>query len=277
MSSLKKRKKPVNKFNVALILWLCLTMFILLFPIASIIFMSFNTSKFGALPFHFTTQWYTELFHSADLLHASWYSLWFSLLVSLTAAVLGITASLALRKLSKRWNTAFPTLMNIPVIIPWLVQAVALLLLFNLLGIGKSFASLFLGCLVAVMPHSFLITYSRVMTMDKYPEEAARTLGASAIRVFAKVTFPMIFPAVLSGLLMSFILCFNCFSIQYYLAPFGTYTLPMLIYTMIRNGYSPDINAIAAILTISIILMIVIITKLGMGAEELFGTGRKEK
>ena len=91
-------------------------------------------------------------------------------------------ASLALRRMSRKWNRAFPTLMNVPVIIPWLVQAVALLLLFNYLGIGKSFASLFFGCLVAVMPHSFLITYSRIMTMDKYPEEgaAARSVRPSA-------------------------------------------------------------------------------------------------
>ena len=85
------------------------------------------------------------------------------------------------------------------------------------------------------------------MTMDKYPEEASRTLGASPLRILWEVTLPMIFPAVLSGFLMSFVLCFNCFSIQYYLAPFGTYTLPMLIYTKIRAGYNPDINAYNAV------------------------------
>jgi len=277
---MKKRKKGAASdrgFNSVMMVWLCVTLFILLFPIFAIILMSFNTSKYGALPFEFTLKWHKQLFQSADLLSATWYSLWFSILVSTSAAVLGITASMALRRMSRKWNKAFPTLMNVPVIIPWLVQAVALLLLFNLLGIGKSFASLYFGCLVAVMPHSFLITYSRIMTMDKYPEEAGRTLGATSMRIFGDITLPMVFPAVLSGWLMSFVLCFNCFSIQYYLAPFGTYTLPMLIYTMIRAGYNPDINAIATILTIVIAIVIFIMSKIGFDAGQLVGQGHKEK
>ena len=115
------------------------------------------------------------------------------------------------------------------------------------------------------------------MTMDKYPEEAGRTLGATSMRIFWDITLPMVFPAVLSGWLMSFVLCFNCFSIQYYLAPFGTYTLPMLIYTMIRAGYNPDINAIATILTIVIAIVIFIMSKIGFDAGQLVGQGHKEK
>lgn len=277
---MKRQKKGAASgrcFNRVMLVWLGITIFLLLFPIFAIILMSFNSSKYGALPFSFTLKWYVQLFGSADLLSATWYSLWFGVLVSTSAAVLGMTASLALRRLSRKWNKVFPTLMNVPVIIPWLVQAVALLLLFNLLGIGKSFSSLYLGCLVAVMPHSFLITYSRVMTMDRYPEEAGRTLGAAPLRIFWDITFPMVLPAVLSGWLMSFVLCFNCFTIQYYLAPFGTYTLPMLIYTMIRAGYSPDINAIATIMTVVIAIVIFIMNKAGFDAGQLVGQGHKEK
>ena len=125
---MKKRKKGAASdrgFNSVMMVWLCVTLFILLFPIFAIILMSFNTSKYGALPFEFTLKWYKQLFQSADLLSATWYSLWFSILVSTSAAVLGITASMALRRMSRKWNKAFPTLMNVPVIIPWLVQAVA--------------------------------------------------------------------------------------------------------------------------------------------------------
>lgn len=236
--------------------------------------MSFNTSKFGTFPFEFTLAWYQKLLAGSPLVAATWYSLWFSCLVSLAAAVLGVTASLALRRLPERWNRIFSTLSNMPIIIPWLVQAVALLLLFNFLGIGRSFASLFLGNLVTVMPHSFLLTYARVMTMNHGPEEAAKTLGASPLRVFGEITLPMIFPAVLAGWLMSFVLCFNCFSMQYYLAPFGTYTLPMRIFTMIRVGYDPDINAIAAIMCLVSVVVILLLNKIGFTADQLMG-GRK--
>ncbi len=116
--------------------------FLLFFPILSIIVMSFNTSKFGTFPFEFTLSWYQKLFGESELLASTGYSLWFSFAVSTCAALLGVTASLALQHLPEKWNRRFSVVCNIPIIIPWLVQAVALLLLFNLLGIGRSFTSL---------------------------------------------------------------------------------------------------------------------------------------
>lgn len=267
----RKRGLPGRSFNTVMRVWLVLTFLILFIPIVSIVVMSFNTSKFGTFPFEFTLGWYQKLFAESALLSATWYSLWFSFLVSTAAALLGVTASLALRHLPPKWNRIFSTVSNVPVIIPWLVQAVALLLLFNLVGIGRSFASLFFGNLITVMPHSFLLTYARVVTMDHGPEEAGKTLGASRLRVFRDITLPMIFPAVLAGWLMSFVLCFNCFSMQYYLAPFGTYTLPMRIFTMIRVGYDPDINAIATIMCVVSVAVILLLNKIGFTADQLMG------
>lgn len=273
----KKRHLPGRRFNMGIRIWLGVTFFILFIPIVAIIVMSFNTSKFGTFPFEFTLSWYKKLFEESSLLQATGYSLWFSLLVSTAAALLGITASLALRHLSPRINHFFSLLCNVPIIIPWLVQAVALLLLFNFAGIGRSFASLFLGNLITVMPHSFMLTYARVMGMDHGPEEAGKTLGASRMKVFKDITLPMIFPAVLAGWLMSFVLCFNCFSMQYYLAPFGTYTLPMRIFTMIRVGYDPDINAIATIMCLVSVIIILLLDKIGFTADQLMGVGKKGK
>lgn len=272
---MKKNHRQGRAYRAVMRIWLGLTMFILFFPIALIILMSFNTSRYGTFPFVFTTQWYIQLFTKSQLLESTVFSLWFSTAVSTVSAILGVTASLALRRLSRSWNRVFPTLMDVPVIVPWLVQGVSLLLLFNWLGLGRSVLSMFLGNLIAVMPHSFLLTYSRVMTMSPYPEEAGRTLGASGFRVFRDITFRMIFPAVLAGWLMSFVLCFNCFSIQYYLAPFGTYTLPMKIFTLIRAGCEPDINALATIMCVVTFLAIFLLNKIGFSADQLFGRGKK--
>ena len=273
----RTRTLPGRGFRLGMRIWLGGTFFLLFFPILSIIVMSFNTSKFGTFPFEFTLSWYQKLFGESELLASTGYSLWFSFAVSTCAALLGVTASLALQHLPKKWNRRFSVVCNIPIIIPWLVQAVALLLLFNLLGIGRSFTSLFLGNLITVLPHSFLLTYARVNSMDHGPEEAGRMLGASRLRVFWDITFPMIFPAVLAGWLMSFVLCFNCFSMQYYLAPFGTYTLPMRIFTMIRVGYDPDINAIATIMCVVSIIVILLLNKIGFTADQLMGGGKKGK
>lgn len=273
----RKRTLPGRGFRLGMRIWLGVTFFLLFFPILSIIVMSFNTSKFGTFPFEFTLSWYQKLFGESELLASTGYSLWFSFAVSTCAALLGVTASLALQHLPEKWNRRFSVVCNIPIIIPWLVQAVALLLLFNLLGIGRSFTSLFLGNLITVMPHSFLLTYARVNSMDHGPVEAGRMLGASRLRVFWDITLPMIFPAVLAGWLMSFVLCFNCFSMQYYLAPFGTYTLPMRIFTMIRVGYDPDINAIATIMCVVSIIVILLLNKIGFTADQLMGGGKKGK
>ena len=99
--------------------WLVLTMLLLFVPIALIILMSFNTSKYGTFPFEFTLKWYQQLFAGSELIQSTIFSFWFSLAVSTVSAVLGILASLALRRLSKKWNKAFPTLMDVPVIVPW--------------------------------------------------------------------------------------------------------------------------------------------------------------
>ena len=270
-----KNRRKISGTKVFFTVWIVLTMIFLFFPIAQIILMSFNTSVYGRLPIVFTTQWYVKLFTTSKLLGAAGFSLGFSLIVSLVSAVLGIMASLALRKFPTRLNNIFNTLMDVPLMIPWLVQAVSLLLLFSFVGIGRSIPSMFLGCLAAVMPHSFMLTYSRVMTMDPYPEEAGRTLGATPFQVFRDITFRMIFPAVLAGWLMSFVLCFNCFSLQYYLAPFGTYTLPMKIFTLIRSGSKPDMNALATIMVGITFAIILILNKIGFGADQLFGAPRR--
>ena len=127
------------------------------------------------------------------------------------------------------------------------------------------------------LPYMILSLYSCLEKIDNNVISASHSLGASPLRILWEVTLPMIFPAVLSGFLMSFVLCFNCFSIQYYLAPFGTYTLPMLIYTKIRAGYNPDINAIATLLTIAIAVVIFIMNRVGFDAGQLVGQGHKEK
>lgn len=266
----QQKKYQMNRnFNRVIRVWTGLTYFILFFPIAAIVIMSFNTSNYGMLPFNFTTKWYAELFEKSNLLPATWLSLKFSLLVGLTSCIIGTAASLALRKLSPKTNRIFAATMNIPIIIPWLVQSVALLLIFNMIGLGRTYTGMFAGNLIAVMPYSFLLTYASLQAMERSAEEAGKTLGATPFYVFKDITLPMIFPAVLSGGLMAFMVCFNNFVMQYYLAPFGVYTLPMEIFTLIRVGFRPDLNALSSILCVFSILIVLLLYKIGFSAKRM--------
>jgi ABC-type spermidine/putrescine transport system permease subunit II len=148
--------------------------------------------------------------------------------------------------------------------IPWLILGLAMLLMLNaLLMNGRTSWGLFVGDLAVVMPYVTLIVVARIQDLPPSLEEAARSLGARPAAAFWYVSGPLILPAVLSGGLMAFIVCFNNFVIQYLLAPFGVETLPMQIYSLVRVGYQPDINALATVLLISALVLVFLLTRLG--------------
>jgi spermidine/putrescine transport system permease protein len=273
----QKPYRPDRGFNRLILVWTGAVFFMLFFPILIIILMSFNHSNYGMLPFEFTLKWYGKLFAESDLFPATWFSLRFSALVALGASLLGAAASLALRSCSSGMRGIFNSAMSVPIIVPWLVQSIALLMIFNLFGLGKSYASLYLGNLLAAAPYAFLLCYNTMMAADRSPEEAALTLGAPGVRVFFDITLPMIFPGVLAGALMAFMVCFNNFVMQYYLAPFGVRTLPMEIFTLIRVGFKPDMNALSSLMCVFSIIIVLLLTRLGFSAGRFFGRKQEER
>ncbi len=240
-------------------------------PIVAIIGMSFNGTAYGMFPYVFTTKWYSTLFTTSNLPSACFLSLRFSLLVALTALVIGTAASFGLQYFSPKWSRRFNFVMQLPIIIPWLVTSVSLLLLFTFVGLGRSYFTMFLGNLIVVLPYVVLLVNNRFVEMDRTPESAARLLGASPFRVFIDVTFPGIMPGVLSGGIMAFIVCFNNFSLQYYLAPVGVNTLPVTVFTRIKSGYQADLNALSAIIILITVVLVIVLSSLGYSAGSLFG------
>jgi spermidine/putrescine transport system permease protein len=135
------------------------------------------------------------------------------------------------------------------VTIPWLVLGVAMLLVVTAAGIGRGWPALFLGNLVVALPFTVFLVVNALASVNGNLEEAARSLGSSPLSAFLRVVVPAIAPAIIAGAIMAFLTCFNNFTIQYFLAPFGTQTLPMAIYGQIKIGFRPDINALATIIT----------------------------
>ncbi|MCF0142954.1 MAG: ABC transporter permease [Parasporobacterium sp.] len=260
--------KGFNRFTVVM-LWVVLAFMYI--PIIAIIGMSFNGTAYGMFPYEFTLKWYQALFTTSNLLPACWLSLKFSFLVTVFSVIVGTLTSFGLQYLPPKWADRFNSVMQLPIIIPWLVTSISLLLLFTFIGLTRSYFTMFLGNVIVVLPYVVLLVNGRFVSLDRTPESAAKLLGASPVRVFFDITFPAILPGILAGGIMSLIVCFNNFVLQYYLSPIGVNTLPVSVFTRIKGGYQADLNALSAIIIVIAVAIVIAMSKLGYSAGNLFG------
>jgi spermidine/putrescine transport system permease protein len=245
-------------------------------PIGYLVLMSFNTSPYGTLPWHFTTAWYVRLFHQPTLAHTTLQTLLMSGVVALACAVAGTMAALGLvrGRPPRALASALQVVNLIPVTVPWLVLGVTMLLFLLLVGSGRSVLNLYLGNTVVVLPYVTLLVHARLRGERFEQEEAGAQLGASGARIFLAITLPKLAPSILAGSIMAFMVSFNNFLIQYYLAPFGFSTLPMEIYGLVRSGVRPDINALSTFLVLASLGLVVALDRL-VGIGSSFGAGRR--
>jgi ABC-type spermidine/putrescine transport system permease subunit II len=254
--------EAVSPFMVAM-LGLCLA--ILFVPLVIIIFLSFNASPYGTLPFKGTLKWYVALFTTSNLLGPTLLSLEISALVALNAALFGTMAAVWLdRRASRFGGGLFRIGLLSAITVPWLILGLAMLLVMNAIGLGRSLVSIYLGLLATTLPYVVFIVVARLQSLDHDLDHAARSLGASPFTSFLRISGPLLLPSIMSGTLIAFMVSFNNFLIQYFLAPFGVQTLPLKIYTLIRVGYLPDLNALATIIVLVTCLMIAVLHRLGL-------------
>ena len=229
-------------------IYLGLILFFLYAPILVMAAMSFNASEFYQLPFTFSTTWYSRLAGNAEILSASWRSVWIALLVTLIATTLGTMASLALYRYDFPGKPVLKALLFPPIAIPWLITGTAMLIFFFGIGIGRGTPAVILGHVALALPYVIVVVTARLATFDPVLEEAARSLGASPWLVTRAVTLPWIAPGVIAGGLFAFAVSFDQFVVSYFLSEPGDATLPVLIYTSIRKGFTPEINAISTLI-----------------------------
>ncbi|MGH3169060.1 MAG: ABC transporter permease [Trebonia sp.] len=245
---------------------------VLFIPLFVIVLLSFNTSPYGTLPFKFTTRWYTTLFSSSELLGPTWLSLELSAVVAASASAFGTMAALWLvRHAGRGAARLFRAVLVSAITVPWLILGLAMLLVMNAIGLGRSLLSIYLGLLATTLPYVVFIVAERLGAIDRTLEQAARSLGAGPLPTFLSITAPLTLPAIISGTLIAFIVSFNNFLVQYFLAPFGVETLPLKIYTLIRVGYLPDLNALATLIVAATFLLILLLHRLGLGNAGLPG------
>jgi spermidine/putrescine transport system permease protein len=225
-----------------------LILFFLYAPILVMAAMSFNASEFYQLPFSFSTEWYRRLWQNEAILSAAWRSVWIAVVVTAIATPLGTAASIALFRYDFPGKRVLQLLLFPPIAIPWLITGTAMLIFFFGIGLGRGTPAVILGHVALALPYVIVVVSARLATFDRTLEEAARSLGAGPVKVTMAVTVPWILPGIIAGGLFAFAVSFDQFVVSYFLSEPGDSTLPVLIYTSIRKGFTPEINAISTII-----------------------------
>ncbi|WP_118134396.1 ABC transporter permease [Oceanicella sp. SM1341] len=227
--------------------YLVLVLLFLYCPIIVMAVMSFNESQFYTLPVKWSFKWYGALAGNERILSAAANSVGIAVLTTLIASVLGTAASLAFFRYRFRGREVMQLLLFPPIAIPWLITGTAMLLFFFWIGIGRGLHAMLLGHVALALPYVIIVTSARLKAYDPDLELAARSMGAPPWMVFRRVTLPFLAPGFLAAALFAFAVSFDQFVISYFLSVPGTSTLPVEIYTAIRKGFTPEINAISTI------------------------------
>jgi putrescine transport system permease protein len=249
----------MNRRPVFLISCLCFGLAFFYVPILSMIVFSFNRSRLATIWGGFSTQWYVKLFQNAQIMDAALLSLKIALVSATFATILGTMAGLALARFRRfRGRTLFTGLVTAPLIMPEVITGISSLMLFILMAewIGwpgkRGFTTVTIAHITFSMTYVATVVQSRLSSMDASIEEAAMDLGSKPWQVLKDVTLPVISPAIISGWLLAFTISLDDVVITSFTTGPGATTLPILIWSKVRLGVTPDINALATIIVVAV-------------------------
>lgn len=228
---------------------LTLSFAFLYLPILLLVVYSFNASQLVTVWGGFSTRWYGALFRNEALLDAAWVTVRVAFVTATAATVLGTLAAVALARHGRfPGRTLFTGLVYAPMVMPEVITGLSLLLLFVSIGLDRGFWTVTLAHITFTLCFVTVVVQSRLASFDRSLEEAALDLGATPLRAFLTVTLPLIAPAVAAGFLLAFTLSLDDLVIASFTSGPGATTLPMRIYSQVRLGVTPEINAASSIL-----------------------------
>jgi putrescine transport system permease protein len=235
-----------SRFNVVSVV---LGFAFLYLPIVLLVVFSFNESKLVTIWSGFSVKWYVQLMHNQALLDAAWVTVRVGLLSATLATVLGTLAAFTLVRYTRfRGRMLFSGMVYAPLVMPDVITGLSLLLLFVAIGFDRGFWTITLAHTTLTMCFVAVVVQSRLLSFDQSIEEAALDLGATPLRTFLEITLPIISPAVFSGWVLAFTLSLDDLVIASFTSGPGATTLPMKIYSQVRLGVTPEINAVCTIL-----------------------------
>lgn len=234
-------------------------------PLFLVVVYSFNDSSIATIWGGFSTRWYGELFRNEQILSAAYLSLRIAITSATAATVLGTMAGLVLARFGRfKGRTLFSGMITAPMVMPEVITGLSLLLLFvtlqQLTGWPgqRGFSTIAIAHTTFSMAYVAIIVQSRLIAMDESLEEAAMDLGGKPLQVVFDITLPLIAPAMIAGWLLSFTLSLDDLVIASFVSGPGSSTLPMYIFSKVKLGVSPDINALATLIIVVVSLGVAI-------------------
>jgi spermidine/putrescine transport system permease protein len=229
-------------------------------PIFFLVLFSFNTSKYSVQMEGLTLKWYDDLFKDKAIWEATRNTLIVATTSTLFSTLVGTAAALALHRYNFRGKGFSEATLYIPVIIPEVVMGIALLAFFGQVGFTLGLPTIIIAHIAFSIPFVVLTVRARLQGMDRSVEEAAMDLGANEVVTFWRVTLPLIMPGVLSGALLAFTLSLDDYIITLFTAGPGSTTLPLRVFSMLRQAVTPKVNALSS-LWILVIFVVLLVTQ----------------
>ncbi|MBM4081167.1 MAG: ABC transporter permease [Planctomycetes bacterium] len=230
-------------------------------PILLLVVFSFNASRVSAVWRGFTLEWYGKLLRDRDLWNACWNSLVVAGAATVVATTIGTLAALALERYRFPGRTTFTSVLYLTVIAPEIIMAISLLLFYARIQLELGLLTIIIAHVAFNISFVTLVVQARLRDFDWRLTEAAMDLGATPASTFFRVTLPLIFPGVLGGALLAFTLSIDDFVITFFTAGPRATTLPLRVYSMVKFGVTPEINALSTLLLLNSIVLVLLSLK----------------
>lgn len=256
---LPNRNAIRKTFNQRALTWLAVGMFLFLYlPIVVLIVYSFNDNRFATVWSGFSTRWYGEVFRDEAVRSALGVSLWLAIWSTVISTVLGTLTAIAMERFRFWGKVTYDAILYLPIIIPDIVMALSTLLFFVIVGVALSRYTILIAHVAFNISFVAIVVRARLADLDVALEEAAADLGANPWETFRRVTIPLLAPGIIAGALLAFTLSLDDFVITFFMAGPGSTTLPILIFSKIRFGPSPEVNVISTLMFLGSTLLVIV-------------------
>ncbi len=254
----RQRKQRLQKIPWTIFVALVYSSFYI--PVLVMIIFSFNDAKRNYSWMGFTTEWYPKLFSfgNHDLWDALVYSLIIAVLATVISVTIGVLGGIGLKKYEFRGKKFINMMLFIPIVVPEIVMAVSMLIIFMIVGVKLGLGTIVIGHCTFCIPYAVIVIKGRITGDNETLQEASMDLGATRLQTFIKVTIPSIMPGIMSAAFLSFTLSIDDVIISNMLAGASQSTLPVLILSVNRTGITPDINALTTVMVIVMLFGMVI-------------------
>ncbi|TCL70049.1 ABC-type spermidine/putrescine transport system permease subunit II [Hydrogenispora ethanolica] len=245
-------------FRWTSLLYTMLIYLVLYVPIVVLVVYSFNQSKLNVIWTGFTLDWYGSLLRNEDVLSAFKNSLILAVISTVVSAMIGTLAAVGMYRYRFKGKSVLDALLYIPVVIPEIVMGIALLALFAQFQVALGMFTLICAHVAFSIPFVVLVVKARLDGFNRSIEEAAMDLGANPWQTFLRVTLPVIMPGIISGAMLAFTLSLDDVVISFFVAGPQSTTLPLKVFSMVKFGVSPEINALSTIMLVITLSVVVI-------------------